>query len=102
MPWTPIDPAAAAKGKGKGKGKKSLRKAAAAVAAALAAAELAATLPGAAATAGPLERKHQICWHFEQHGAGGCHRGDTCTFAHGPPGTLSPACLLYTSDAADE
>eukprot|EP00972_Heterocapsa_arctica_P046149 6809189-Heterocapsa_arctica.AAC.1 len=30
-----------------------------------------------------------MCNYYQN--PGGCHRGEACTFAHGPPGTLSPA-----------
>ncbi|WP_288993243.1 zinc finger CCCH domain-containing protein [uncultured Marinobacter sp.] len=91
VPPAPLDAAAAAKGKSKGKGggKKSLKRAAAAANAELAA-YMAERHPGAAAAAGPVERKHQVCFHWE---AGNCQRGDACTYAHGPVGTLSPAAM---------
>jgi hypothetical protein len=84
-----VDPALAAKGKGKGK--KSLKKAVRAAAATLAAAELAAaSYVAAPATAPPGDRKDRVCWHHNN-GRGGCTRGDTCHFLHGPPGSLTPA-----------
>ena len=94
-PWVAppvIDPALAAKGKGKGKGTKKLRKAAVAAAAESVAADAAlaaAIAAGAPATVGGPQKAHRICWNFDK--PGGCERGDKCNFAHGPPGTLTPA-----------
>jgi hypothetical protein len=100
VPRTPVDPTTTvATGKGKGKGKMVIDKAALAAAAKLnakakrrakrAAAEQVALIPGAAASAGPLTRKHDIvCRHWM---AGTCNRGDACAFAHAPTGTRSPA-----------
>jgi hypothetical protein len=51
-------------------------------------AELAAPT-AAPTTVGPGVRRHLFCSYFRSEG--GCHRGESCTYAHGPPGTLSLA-----------
>jgi hypothetical protein len=79
----------AAPAKGKGRGKKALRKACVAADAAYAEAVAAATLSAAPGVGGPVEKKHLECNYYKT--TAGCHRGDACTFAHGPPGTMSPA-----------